>query len=60
MISLSWEDVNLVDPLVDRFDAVGDELVRGLSCFHRVMDMKPRDKLILGLHFTRSERALLV
>ena len=45
MISLSWEDVNLVDPLVDRFDAVG-ELVRGLP-FHSVTDMKPRDELIL-------------
>ena len=46
MIPLSWEDVNLVELLVDRFDAIGDELVRGLSSFHWVMDMKPRDELI--------------
>ena len=42
MIPLSWEDVNLVEALLDRFDAIGDELVRGLSKFHWVMDMKPR------------------
>ena len=46
MIPLSWEDVNLVEPLVDRFDSIGDELVRGLSSFQWVMDMKPRDELI--------------
>ena len=43
---LSWEDINLVEALVDRFDTIGDELVRGLSSFHWVMDMKPRDELI--------------
>ena len=46
VISLSWEDVNLVEPLVDRFDSIGDELVRELSSFHWVMDLKPRDELI--------------
>ena len=43
---LSWEDVNLVEALVDRFDTIGNELVRGLYSFHWVMDMKPRDELI--------------
>ena len=36
----------MVEELVDRFDTIGDELVRGLSTFHWVRDMKPRDKLI--------------
>ena len=43
-IPLSWEDVNLVEALVERIDTIGDELVRGLSSFHWLMDMKPRDK----------------
>ena len=43
---LSWEDVNLVEALLDRFDTIDDELVTGLSSFHWVMDMKPRDELI--------------
>ena len=43
MFPLSWEDVNLVETLVDRFDTISDE---GLSTFHWVMDMKPRDELI--------------
>ena len=43
MIPLSWEDVNLVEPQVDRFNDIGDER---LSLFHWVMDMKPRDELI--------------
>ena len=37
---LSWENVNLVEALLDR------ALVTGLSSFHWVMDMKPRDELI--------------
>jgi hypothetical protein len=40
LFPLSWEDVNLVEALVDRFDTIGDELVTGLSSFHWVMDMK--------------------
>ena len=43
---LSWEDVNLVEALVDRFDTIGNEPVRGLYSFQWVMDMKPRDELI--------------
>ena len=43
---IPWEDMNLVEPLVDRFDAISDELVRGLCSFHWVMNMKPRDELI--------------
>ena len=30
VIPLSWKIVNLVEPLVDRVDTIGDELVRGL------------------------------
>ncbi len=46
LFPLSWENVNLVEALVDRFDTIGDELVRELSSFHWFMDMKPRDELI--------------
>ena len=45
-IPLSRKDVNLVEPLVDRVNVIGDELVRGLSSFHWVMNMKHRDELI--------------
>ena len=45
---LSWEDINLVKALVGRFDTTGDELVRGVSSFHWVMDMNPSDELIEG------------
>ena len=43
VIPLSWKDVNLVEPLVDRFDFIGDELVRGISSFYWVMDIVLRE-----------------
>jgi hypothetical protein len=60
LFPLSWEDVNLVEALVDRLDTIGDELVTGLSSFHWVMDMKPRDELLIqnrgGTHAHQTRR----
>ena len=43
---MCWGDVNLVESLVNSFDSITDDQVEGLSSYHWLMGMKPRDELM--------------